>query len=493
MNAEIRRYIAERYPRWFDFASYHAAQQNLEDHAEDILHEVLLAVIMMPQEKVGRIFRKSSKLYNSNGTEFSELDYFVLKMIRLNMQSDTAPYRHKYKPLKKDVPLSNNETRIPDEEYDDQQLDDAGRQFKQWELIRIVGESLELTPAERDLFTHVFICRERVSSMDEEQITRKKKYEIINELKASIQQILYSSGLTTVAPNKLSPRAQSIVNQFKQEYKLGKINPGTPYEKFKIYNIMKKQVFWKDDYSIGELSRSLNKAKNALQSIVQSFAAIGIEITDIKDIAGMIDIQGTQRNLRLDNLETFVFNRLFPETPVGIKRDLYRGLVELPDLSAVIQSFESLNEYYGGLNVGDAIHFSAYTVKGGQVEIIESEREKLESRFIEVAETKEEIDRLEVVNFLCESLNNLVKHAEDHPANYIIPGVTSYDEAAGKFIPGGIFVKHGAKTSDVILGGLKKAESLKSAPVSQEVIPEGATDNDWGAAMAKRRNQANTW
>lgn len=493
MNAEIRRYIAERYPRWFDFASFHAAQQNLEDHATDILHEVLLAVIMMPQERVCRIFKKVSKLHNSEN-EFSELDFFVLKMIRLNMQSDTAPYRHKYRPLKRDIPLSTNEARIPDnEEYDDEQLDTAGRQFKQWELIRIVGEALDLTPAERDLFTHVFVCREKASTIDEEQIEKKKKYKILHELKTSIQHILYTNGLTPVAPKKLTPRAQSIVNQFNQNYKLGKINPGTIFERFKIYDIMKKQVYWKDEWAIAQVSQNLTKAKSALQSIVESFKAIGIDIADIKEISGMIENQGTQRNLIVDHLEKFVFNRLFPDTPIGIKRDLYRGLVELPDLSAVRQSFESLNEYYGGLSVGDTIYFEAYTIQGGQVEIIESEKEKLELRFLEIAETKDEFERLETVKNLCNSLDILVQLAEDHPANYIIKGVVEFDEKAGKFIPGRLFVKHGGKTSDITLRAYKKAESLKSAPVFHDAISEGVTDDEFGAALAKRRNEAKAW
>jgi hypothetical protein len=485
MKIEIRKYIAQAYHRWHDFAAYHASQQNLSDHTDDVLHEVLLSVILMPEQKITRLF-------NAQGGDYRELDFFVLKMIRLNFSSETAPYRNKFKPLQKNQKITVNEHLLPDQDYDDEIQDTAGRQFKQWELIRIVGEALELTKAERELFTHNILCHESGTSLLGDELTKKKIYEIIPDLKKTIHQIIYDNGFTSVKPSNLSARAQNLARQFKKKYMLGLINPGTPIEKFKIFDIMKKQVFFKDDYNICELSRSLNKAANALQSIVQAFTAIGIEITDIKDIAGMIDTQGTQRNLRLENLETFVFNRLFPDTPAGLKRDLYRGLVELPDLTAVIQSFEPLNDYYGGYQISDAIHFTAYNIEGGQVKIVDLEKEKLETRFVEVAETKEEIDRLEAVNMLCESLNNLVKHAEDHPANYIIPGVTSFDEIAGKFIPGRIFVKQGAKTSDVVLGNLKKAESLKSAPVLHDVIPVGATDDEVGAAMAKRRNEASS-
>lgn len=486
MKVEIRKYIAERYPRWHEFVSYHAEQQKIADHASDILHEVLLSVILMPEHKTMRLF-------NAQGGDYRELDYFVLKMLRLNCISPTAPYRHKYRPVNTDISITTTLERSLSggAEYDDQQVDTAGRQFKQWELIRIIGECLELKPAERDLFTHVFMSGEKVASIEDENLTRKRRYEITVQLKEIIHSIIYKNGFTKIEPKTtLSPRAQTLVKQFNKNYKLGIINQDTPYEKFKIYDIMKKTVYWKDSWSIGEVASNLTKAQKALQSIVDTFRSVGIEITDPNVVSGMID---SQRNLRVDLLETFVFNALFPETPAGFKRDLYRGLVELPDLSAVKQSFESLVEYFGGIYVSDTIHFTAYTIQAGQVEIIPEAREKLEMRFAEVAESKEEHDRLNVVNNLCKTLDALVQLAEDHPANYIIAGVVQYDEEAGKFIPGRLFVKHGGKTQNLIMGNPVKPESLKSRPVFNEKIPAGATDDEFGAALAKRRNEAAKW
>ncbi|MGC9354548.1 MAG: hypothetical protein ACP5D9_11960, partial [Mariniphaga sp.] len=199
--------------------------------------------------------------------------------------------------------------------------------------------------------------------------------------------------------------------------------------------------------------------------IVSKFSDIGIEITDLQQLAGLVD---SQRRLIDGNLEDLVFSKLFPETPAGIKRDLYQTMVELPDLTEVKESFEPLLGYFGGLHIGDTVDWNAYSISDSKVEIIEGEHEKLKANFQEVAETKVEHDRLEAVQELCNSLNNLVKYAADHPANYVVKGVVEFDENAGKFVPGRLFVKNGGVTFQYIFGSGKKAESLKSSPVANE-------------------------
>ncbi|MBN2175306.1 MAG: hypothetical protein JW731_14320 [Bacteroidales bacterium] len=250
---------------------------------------------------------------------------------------------------------------------------------------------------------------------------------------------------------------------------------------------MEKSIFWKDEYSLNELTGKLEKVKMILQAIVSKFSDMGIQITDIQQLAGLVD---NRRHLIDGMLENFVFNQLFPKAPAGIKRDIYRNMVELPDLSAIKESFEPLEGYFGGLNIPDIVNWNAYSIRDGKVEIIEAEKENLQSRFYEVAETKAEQDRLEAVRELCNSLNKLVTFAADHPANYIVKGVVEFDENTGKFVPGRHFVKNGGVTFNWIIGSNKKAESLKTSPVANEPakIAADASDADRGTEFAKSRN-----
>lgn len=250
---------------------------------------------------------------------------------------------------------------------------------------------------------------------------------------------------------------------------------------------MKKIIYWKNEYSLNELSNKLERVRKIIQTIVSKFSDIGIQITDVQQLSGLVD---NRRKLIDENLEDLVFSKFFPETPAGIKRDLYQTMVELPDLSAVKESFEPLLDYLGGVYIGDTVDWNAYSVSNGTIEINESEKQKLESNFQEVAETKVELDRLAAVQDLCNSLNNLVKYAADHPANYVVKGVVEFDENAGKFVSGRLFVKNGGVTFQYIFGSGKKAESLKSSPVANEPVKVAAdtSDANRGLEFAKNRN-----
>lgn len=250
---------------------------------------------------------------------------------------------------------------------------------------------------------------------------------------------------------------------------------------------MEKVIFWKDQFSLNELNGRLIKVQCILQSILNKFSDLGIKINDISQLSGLVD---NQRRLIDGKLEDFIFNQLYPETPAGIKRDIYRDMVELPNLEAVKGSFEPLQDYLGGMYISDIVNWNAYSCQAGTIEIIKGEREKIEANYQEFVETKVEGDRLTVVQDLCAALNKLIPFAADHPANYTVKGVTEFNESNGEFVPGRLFIKNGGIIFQQIIGNQKKAENLKSSPVDRQPanIAADTSDPDKGREFAKSRN-----
>jgi hypothetical protein len=50
--------------------------------------------------------------------KYTELDWYILQMIKLNVTSDTSPYRHKYKPIPVDENVDWRRLNIIDEPDD---------------------------------------------------------------------------------------------------------------------------------------------------------------------------------------------------------------------------------------------------------------------------------------------------------------------------------------------------------------------------------------
>lgn len=91
-----------------------------------------------------------------------------------------------------------------------------------------------------------------------------------------------------------------------------------------------------------------------------------------------------QRRLIDGKPEDFIFYQLYPETPAGINRDIYRDMVELPDLEEVKKSFEPLQNYLGGMYISDIVNWNVYSCQAGTIEIIKGERDKIEANYQEV-------------------------------------------------------------------------------------------------------------
>jgi hypothetical protein len=92
MNPVISNYINFRYPNWHDYAKYIASQQHFEGWEDDLLNDVLIDLLKNPEERLlSLIEKKTRKIVNGKPT--TELDKFVLTMLKINGTSKTAPFR----------------------------------------------------------------------------------------------------------------------------------------------------------------------------------------------------------------------------------------------------------------------------------------------------------------------------------------------------------------------------------------------------------------
>lgn len=149
-NQIINKYISEAYDRWLDYAVYHCSHANMFDEAIDVLNEVLAMLI----EKCNANESHILKLYESKKGQYRELDFFILQMIKLNIQSPTSPYRHKYKSIPVDENVDFQRMDIIDEE--EQIQDRSGDILQKMQQVRSIFENLQLSKKAKRVFSWKF-------------------------------------------------------------------------------------------------------------------------------------------------------------------------------------------------------------------------------------------------------------------------------------------------------------------------------------------------
>lgn len=145
----VHDYINHRYDRYLDYASYHAALAGIPDEAGDILNTVLLSLLKKDHEHLQGLLDKKKGGY-------TELDFFVLRMLKLNCHSMTSPYRHKTKDVPKDANTDPWKLDIIDEmEY---QADRSSEILAQFSSTRESLSLLNIPQEDKDLFRWVFLA-----------------------------------------------------------------------------------------------------------------------------------------------------------------------------------------------------------------------------------------------------------------------------------------------------------------------------------------------
>lgn len=207
----IKMYVASRYPRFMDYARYHAEHAKIADEAGDVLNEVLLSLF-------SKDFEFLAKLYSTRRNGYTDLDFYVLNMLKINCYSMTSPYRNKNKPIPT-ADVDYQKLKIIDEPYEE--IDQPAITLKQFRLVRYIFERLELTELERRVFHHGFILNNPASEFTE--LAKNSFYKNFNIVLHSIHEILYYHKLTSKKPAPQiggKRRRKEIVSSFLNSRKL---------------------------------------------------------------------------------------------------------------------------------------------------------------------------------------------------------------------------------------------------------------------------------
>jgi len=192
----VKQYVTARYPRWEDYSKYHCSHAGIEDEATDVLNEVVLSLLEKEIDVVER-------LYSTRQGQYTQLDFYVLQMLKLNVHSATSPYQCKYKriPVNREVHLER--LKIIDEPYEE--IDKPGIILKQMRLVRWVFNGLQLDPLERKVFQWKFFDNNSFSEWPGPESVRML-YPRYNFVEATIHTVLYRLELTRLKPLDLQKR-----------------------------------------------------------------------------------------------------------------------------------------------------------------------------------------------------------------------------------------------------------------------------------------------
>ena len=181
----VNNYITKRYERWLDYSLYHSGLAGISDEATDVLNEVICSLL----QKQSKLL---DKLLDTKKNGYTELDFFVLKMIKLNASSPTSQYRSRYKPL----PVDDNVdySRLDIEDIPDDSVDRNAEILDRLHLVRDTFESLELGDLAAQVFEFHFFQDGNFSEWEGPE-TLKQLYEIYNGVQELIRKKINGSSL----------------------------------------------------------------------------------------------------------------------------------------------------------------------------------------------------------------------------------------------------------------------------------------------------------
>lgn len=94
-DKELEKYITKAYARLLDYSLFHCKQQGFNGLEYDLLNNVLTGILDRASRQE-EYMQKLLDMLHTQREKWNELDYYVLKTIKFNAQSDTAPFKRKY-------------------------------------------------------------------------------------------------------------------------------------------------------------------------------------------------------------------------------------------------------------------------------------------------------------------------------------------------------------------------------------------------------------
>lgn len=83
----LHEYIAHAYGRWVEYAAYHVRQSRLPIDPAEVVNDVLCTLLERNASKLERLMN----VRNKDGTE---LDFFVMRIIKISIYSPRSPFRY---------------------------------------------------------------------------------------------------------------------------------------------------------------------------------------------------------------------------------------------------------------------------------------------------------------------------------------------------------------------------------------------------------------
>lgn len=209
MDKEIEKYINKRYERWLDYSKFQCTRKGILAEAIDVLNEVLLSLLEKDESKLIEMYRRKKSGY-------TELDFFILRMINLNVNSPTSPYQNKYKSLPSDDNVDYACLELEDaQEY---QIDSAGIALEKIHLLQFIFDRLELSQTGRAIFEYKFFEDYSISELTVFD-AQKKLYDAYNYVEDSLKKVMQRLGFVSKAKmhytkGKPAKHMEEIVQMF---------------------------------------------------------------------------------------------------------------------------------------------------------------------------------------------------------------------------------------------------------------------------------------
>ena len=180
---EVNSYIGKRYQRWHDYSFFHCSQAGIADSSGDVLDEVLLSLLRKDDQMLLRMLNSKRRMLSSCDF-YTELDYYVLRMIKINVYSETAPFRHKYKTVATDPNIKISRVNI--EDIIDEDPDIPAEILERFQIVRDVFQKMDLPEKHRQIFEHRFFFDLPFSKWTGPE-SKKELYETYNKVVKAIK------------------------------------------------------------------------------------------------------------------------------------------------------------------------------------------------------------------------------------------------------------------------------------------------------------------
>ena len=137
------------YNRWSDYANYQATMAGIPDEGGDILNTVLEAILKKDIPHMESLLEKKKGIY-------TDLDFFILRMIKLNAHSPTSPYRHKTRTVPQDKNI--DPFSVEREASDEPEPDTSMVILEKCRQARDILEGLDIPDIEKEIFSWKFFA-----------------------------------------------------------------------------------------------------------------------------------------------------------------------------------------------------------------------------------------------------------------------------------------------------------------------------------------------